>query len=131
MKRRNMILVLVLGVVVLAALALSLSGWSPITLAGMVLNTFRTANSPAGTLVVELRESSPVTAIGTTGAADMSSRSNAEPFDGGSWPSYNRTLTSQRYSPLNQINTQTVSGLKVRPTSNKITHFVDSRAHLG
>ena len=113
MKRRNMILVLVLGVVVLAALALSLSGWSPITLAGMVLNTFRTANSPAGTLVVELRESSPVTAIGTTGAADTSSRSNAEPFDGGSWPSYNRTLTSQRYSPLNQINTQTVRGLKV------------------
>jgi len=108
-----MILVLVLGVVVLAALALSLSGWSPITLAGMVLNTFRTANSPAGTLVVELRESSPVTAIGTTGAADTSSRSNAEPFDGGSWPSYNRTLTSQRYSPLNQINTQTVRGLKV------------------
>jgi len=108
-----MILVLVLGVVVLAALALSLSGWSPITLAGMVLNTFRTANSPAGTLVVELRESSPVTAIGTTGAADTSSRSNAEPFDGGSWPSYNRTLTSQRYSPLNQINTQTVGGLKV------------------
>jgi alcohol dehydrogenase (cytochrome c) len=97
----------------LAALALSLSGWSPITLAGMVLNTFRTANSPAGTLVVELRESSPVTAIGTTGAADTSSRSNAEPFDGGSWPSYNRTLTSQRYSPLNQINTQTVRGLKV------------------
>jgi PQQ-dependent dehydrogenase (methanol/ethanol family) len=113
MKRRNMILVLVLGVVVLAALALSLSGWSPITLAGMVLNTFRTANSPAGTLVVELRESSPVTAIGTTGAADTSSRSNAEPFDAGSWPSYNRTLTSQRYSPLNQINTQTVGGLKV------------------
>jgi len=113
MKRRNMILVLVLGVVVLAALALSLSGWSPITLAGMVLNTFRTANSPAGTLVVELRESSPVTAIGTTGAADTSSRSNAEPFDAGSWPSYNRTLTSQRYSPLDQINTQTVRGLKV------------------
>src|SRR6267142_4686709 len=113
MTRRNMIVVLVLGVVVLAALALSLSGWSPITLAGMVLNTFRTANSPAGTLVVELRESSPVTAIGTTGAADTSSRSNAEPFDAGSWPSYNRTLTSQRYSPLDQINTQTVGGLKV------------------
>src|SRR3989442_14051294 len=99
MKRRNMILVLVLGVVVLAALALSLSGWSPITLAGMVLNTFRTANSPAGTLVVELRESSPVTAIGTTGAGDTSSRSNPEPFDGGGWPRHNRTPTPQRAAP--------------------------------
>jgi len=113
MKRRNMILVLVLGVVVLAVLALPLSGLSPITLAGLVLNTFRNADSPPGTLVVELREPSPVTAAGITGAADAPSPTNADPSDSGSWPSYNRTLTSQRYSPLSQINTQTVRGLKV------------------
>ena len=29
------------------------------------------------------------------------------------WPSYNRTLTSERYSPLNQINTKNVGKLKV------------------
>jgi alcohol dehydrogenase (cytochrome c) len=29
------------------------------------------------------------------------------------WPSYNRTLTSERYSPLNQINTRNVGKLKV------------------
>jgi alcohol dehydrogenase (cytochrome c) len=113
MKRRNMILVLVLGVVVLATLALPLSGLSPITLAGLMLNTFRNANSPLGTLAVELREPSPVTAAGTTGEADAPSPANANPSDSGSWPSYNRTLTSQRYSPLSQINTQTVRGLKV------------------
>ena len=31
----------------------------------------------------------------------------------GDWPSYNRTLTSERYSPLNQINTTNVGRLKV------------------
>ena len=31
----------------------------------------------------------------------------------GDWPSYNRTPTSQRYSPLNQINTKNVANLKV------------------
>jgi alcohol dehydrogenase (cytochrome c) len=113
MKRRNMILVLLPGVVLLAALALYLSGLSPVTLAGLVLNTFRAANSPSGTLVVELRDAPTQTAVGTTGAADASSHVNAEPSDAGSWPSYNRTLTSQRYSPLRQINTRSVGGLKV------------------
>jgi alcohol dehydrogenase (cytochrome c) len=31
----------------------------------------------------------------------------------GDWPSYNRTLTSERYSPLSQINTKNVTKLKV------------------
>ena len=35
------------------------------------------------------------------------------PSDGGSWPSYNRTLTSERYSPLDAINVRTVRDLKV------------------
>ena len=113
MKRRHVFLVSALGVVVLAALALSFSGSSAVTLAGLALNTFRAANSPPGTLVVELREAPTMTAIGTTGAADTSSRAEGDRFDAGSWPSYNRTLTSQRYSPLSQINTQTVRGLKV------------------
>ena len=33
----------------------------------------------------------------------------------GDWPSYNRTLTSERYSPLSQINTNNAKSLKVRP----------------
>ena len=31
----------------------------------------------------------------------------------GDWPSYNRTLTSERYSQLNEINTKNVGKLKV------------------
>ena len=114
MKRRYVILVLLpCGVFLLAALALHLSALSPVTLVGLGLNTFRAANSPSGTLVVELRDAPTMTAVGTTGAADAPSRVNAEPSDAGSWASYNRTLTSQRYSPLRQIDTRSVRGLKV------------------
>jgi alcohol dehydrogenase (cytochrome c) len=38
---------------------------------------------------------------------------NTEPSDSGSWPSYNRTLTSERYSPLHAIDAQNVRDLKV------------------
>jgi len=103
MKHRNIVLGFVLSVVVLAVLALYLSAWSPVTLAGMVIDTFRSARSPHGTLVVEPRE-------------------DATPSDAGSWPSYNRTLTSERYSPLSQINTQNVRGLKVLCSYNTHLH---------
>ena len=77
---------------------------------GLVLNTFTSANNPKGSAVVEVRgDATPATA--SAAAADVGT--NAQSPDAGSWPSYNRTLTSQRYSPLSQINTQTVRGLKV------------------
>jgi len=113
MKRRNIILVSLLSLIVLIALALYLKGLSPITVVELVLDKFRSANSPTGTLVVELREAATVTPVGTPSAADMSSPANAQPSDAGSWLSYNRTLTSQRYSPLSQINTETIRGLKI------------------
>ena len=103
MKHLNIVLVSILSVIVLAVLALYLSAWSPVTLAEMVINTFRSARSPHGTLVVEPREV-------------------ATPFDAGSWSSYNRTLTSERYSPLSQINTQNVRGLKVLCSYNTHLH---------
>src|SRR6267378_4036274 len=103
MKHRNIVLVSVLSVIVLAVLALYLSAWSPVALAGMVINTFRSAHSPHGTLVVEPHEV-------------------ATPSDAGSWSSYNRTLTSERYSPLSQINTQNVRGLRVLCSYNTHLH---------
>lgn len=114
MKRRNRIVVVsALTLVVLAILALYLSGLSPIGALGLVLNTFASANNPKGSAVVEVRaEETPASAAAAT-AADTRSGADAQSPDVASWPSYNRTLTSQRYSPLSQINTQTVRGLKV------------------
>jgi PQQ-dependent dehydrogenase (methanol/ethanol family) len=111
MKRRNKILVSALSFVVLAILALYLSGWSPITAAGLVLNAFRSANNPPGSAVVEVR--GDATPAGAATSAETASGTNTQSPDAGGWPSYNRTLTAQRYSPLSQINTQTARGLKV------------------
>jgi alcohol dehydrogenase (cytochrome c) len=45
--------------------------------------------------------------LGALGAAASSSAAQSD------WPSYNRNLTSERYSTLDEINTRTVGGLKV------------------
>jgi alcohol dehydrogenase (cytochrome c) len=49
------------------------------------------------------------------GAADAVERvvSSAAPTASADWPSYNRTLTSERFSPLSQIDTNNVGQLKV------------------
>jgi alcohol dehydrogenase (cytochrome c) len=116
MQRRNKIKILVsaLGLVVLSVLTLYLTGWSPFTAAGVVLNTVRSANNPAGSVTVEVNGGgSSATSDSKANSIDRSPGADAQPSDAGSWPSYNRTLTSQRYSPLSRINTQTVRGLKV------------------
>jgi alcohol dehydrogenase (cytochrome c) len=89
----------------LAVLASYFSGWSLTTAAGLVLNTFRSANSPTGSTVVEIRGDA-IPADSAKGAEAASSSPDA-----GSWSSYNRTITSQRYSPLRAINMQTVREL--------------------
>jgi alcohol dehydrogenase (cytochrome c) len=113
-KRRDKILVSVsLGLIVLVVLALYLSGLSLVSAAGLVLNTFLSAKNPPGSTVVEVRGDTTSTSAGAVATSGTPSGANAQSPDVGSWPSYNRTLTSQRYSPLSQINAQTVRGLKV------------------
>ncbi len=93
------------------------------TYGGMGLNYFKSLNTPAGTVTLEanpaykapaaVASSSPPTDPVWPGAA------------AGDWPSYNRTPSSQRYSPLNQINTKNVANLKVLCTydTHTITAF--------
>jgi PQQ-dependent dehydrogenase (methanol/ethanol family) len=52
-----------------------------------------------------LRSASVIFVLATLAAPAL-----AAPVD---WPSYNRTLTSERFVPLDAINTKTVSGLKI------------------
>jgi len=64
-------------------------------------------NAPPGTLTTEANAAykapaAPASPAGTTPGASA-----------GDWPSYNKTLTSERFSDLSQINTQNVSKLKV------------------
>ena len=80
------------------------------TIAGMTRNYFISWSAPPGTTTTELNA-----AYKDTGAVAPSPPAEAASAgaDAGDWPSYNRTLTSERYSPLNQITTKNVGKLKV------------------
>jgi alcohol dehydrogenase (cytochrome c) len=78
--------------------------------AGMALNYFKSMNQPAGTATTEVNPAftAPVAPAAPAASAAQSTNATA-----GDWPSYNKTLTSERFSELNQINTTNVGGLKV------------------
>jgi alcohol dehydrogenase (cytochrome c) len=112
MKRSGTILVSALAVIVLGSIGIALSGWSPLTMLGVAINSMRSAANPAGRLTVELNKSPAVAAFGTPDTLLAAGR-DTEPSDSGNWPSFNRTLTSGRFSPLHAINVRTVRDLKV------------------
>ncbi|MEO8738128.1 MAG: PQQ-binding-like beta-propeller repeat protein [Casimicrobiaceae bacterium] len=80
------------------------------TYGGMGLNYLKTLSAPAGTLATEANPAykAPV-AVASAPLTDPVWPNAAA----GDWPSYNRTPTSQRFSPLDQINTKNVGNLKV------------------
>ena len=83
------------------------------TYAGMTRNYLISWSAPPGTVTVE-----PNAGYKGAGAAAPSPPAEAASAgaNAGDWPSYNRTLTSERFSPLSQINTKNVGKLKVLPT---------------
>jgi alcohol dehydrogenase (cytochrome c) len=72
----------------------------------MGINYIRYRSAPAGTLVTQLNPSF----AGTTAPPPAPAPSAAATGD---WPSYNKTLTSDRFAWLDQINTHSVGRLKV------------------
>jgi alcohol dehydrogenase (cytochrome c) len=104
-----------LGVIVAGGIAvggLSYAFWDQtVLIASMAINYMRYRSAPPGTLETEVAQ---------TGAAAQSSVSAAPPSPqaapGGpeeDWPSYNKTLTSNRFSQLSQINRTNADKLKV------------------
>ena len=78
-------------------------------LAGLTRNYFMSWSAPPGTASIE---SNP--AFRSAGVLALSPVAEAVPAaSAGDWPSYNRTLTSQRYVELNEINGENVGKLKV------------------
>jgi len=104
-------LLLVIVVVGIAA-GLLYSYWDQVVpIAALAINYVRYWSAPVGTLATEVAQ---------TGAAAQSSATTAAASppaapDGteGDWPSYNRTFTSKRFSPLSQINRANADRLKV------------------
>lgn len=80
-----------------------------VPIAGMAINYVRSWTAPPGTTTTEVAANSPAdTAVASVGAF-----ASPLPHASGDWPSYNKTLTSERYSQLSQINTRNVGKLKV------------------
>ena len=80
------------------------------TYAGLTRNYLISWSAPPGTTTTESNAAyKGAGAVAPSPPAEaVSAGANA-----GDWPSYNRTLTSERFSPLSQINTKNVGKLKV------------------
>jgi alcohol dehydrogenase (cytochrome c) len=112
MIKKLLIIVGVLGVIG-AATGGALYYFYPVQVsifAGLTRNYLLTWFAPQGTTTTELNAAyKDAGAVARALPAEASSPS----VTAGDWPSYNRTLTSERYSPLSQINTRNVGKLRV------------------
>jgi alcohol dehydrogenase (cytochrome c) len=103
-----------LGAIVVVGIAtagLSYAYWDQtVLIASMAINYVRYWSAPAGTLETEVAQTGAA-------AAPSASTSPASPQVAGGvegdWPSYNKTLTSNRFSQLNQINRTNAGKLKL------------------
>ena len=110
---RNVLIIIgvliVTGAVPTGALADNISVEASI-MAALTRNFFLTLDAPAGTTATE---SNPTYKGPASAPPSPAANVQAPGAPAGDWPSYNRTLTSERFSPLSQINTKNVGGLKV------------------
>jgi alcohol dehydrogenase (cytochrome c) len=105
-------LLAVIVVIGLAALGLVYVYWDQfVPIAAMGINYVKYWSAPAGTLETEAAQ----TAAAGQPAAPVAPPSSAAPPTGSEaeWPSYNKTLASDRFSPLSQINSANAGKLKV------------------
>ena len=102
----------VIVVIGIAIAGLSYAYWDQTVLIGsMATNYVRYWSAPAGTLETEVAQ----TGAAAQPSASMPSASSQVAPGGtaGDWPSYNKTLTSNRFSELSQINRTNAEKLKV------------------
>jgi alcohol dehydrogenase (cytochrome c) len=114
-RKHFLILISIVGalVVIGAAVGGSLYYVYPVqvsTLGGMTRNYLISWFAPPGTTATELNAAYKAAEGGGASPPAGSPSSNAI---AGDWPSYNQTLTSDRYSRLTQIDTKNVGRLKV------------------
>jgi len=110
-KSKLLIIVGVLVVTAAVAAGALYAYWDQaVPIGGMAINYYRSLSAPAGTTSTELAQGSSDAGAVVASASAAPAAPNAS---AGDWPSYNKTLTSERYSPLDQINTKNVTGLKV------------------
>lgn len=98
------------AVIIIAGIGIYLTWEQFVPIAAMAINWVRYQSAPASVLTVETAPAAPPPV------------SLAAPDTGNDWPSYNRTLTSNRFTSLGTINTDTVSRMKVLCTFDTGLH---------
>jgi alcohol dehydrogenase (cytochrome c) len=96
----------------IAVAGLSYAYWDQtVLITSMAINYVRYWSAPAGTLETEVAQTEVT--VGSS-ASPVSALPQADPGETeGDWPSYNKTLTSNRFSQLKQINRTNADKLKV------------------
>jgi alcohol dehydrogenase (cytochrome c) len=116
-------------IVIGAAVGAALYRFYPVqvtTVAGLGRDYLLSLNAPPGRITTEANPTyQRAAAIAPSPAANV--QLPGAPTD--EWPSYNRTLTSERFSPLDQINTKNVGKMKVLCTYD-VGQFVAFEAGL-
>ena len=111
MRSKLLIVAGVLVVVGAAAAGTSYVYWDQaVPLVGMAINYVLSWSAPPGTTTTELAAASKDSEALAPSPSSAERLSNAT---AGDWRSYNKTLTSERYSQLTKINTKNVGNLKV------------------
>lgn len=123
LKRSAVVASVVVGAGIVLAGVVYANWDKAVPIAAMAINYVRYLSAPVGTLTTEVAVAATTTLQSMSATPDARTKSNAasgpDQTPGatqGNWPSYNKTLTSNRYSPLNQINKDNVAGLTVQCT---------------
>lgn len=118
MRSRIRTFLIVVVVLALAVAAFLYRNWDQaVPIAAMAINYVRYWSAPAGTLATEVSSGAqPSAATAAASAPTAPAGSEAD------WASYNRTLTSNRFSPLGQINRTNADKLKVVCTYDTHQH---------
>lgn len=100
------------GVIAVAVAVAVVANWNKaVPLVAMGINYVRYLSAPAGTLTTEV--AAGATGAPMPGAPPPSGPDQTPGPTADDWPSYNKTLTSNRYSGRSQINTSNVGELRV------------------
>ncbi len=120
MKALSIVVSAVVAVGLIAAGVVYVYWDKAVPIAALAINYVRYLSAPAGTLATESAASRDVSPAAVSGVPianpvlsaplvpDQTPGATAE-----NWPSYNKTLTSNRFSRLSQINKDNVGGMKV------------------
>jgi alcohol dehydrogenase (cytochrome c) len=114
MKRFFILVSAVVVVVAVVARAIIYTQWDKaVPILAMAINYVRYMSAPPGTMTTEVAATAKEGASSPAPAPAAAPSLSASPGTEEGWPSYNKTLTSNRFSQLAQINKGNVGNLKV------------------